>query len=85
MASPGSAPYDDAAVPGKAVPAVYRDAVFDGAQMAFDTRPVDIGVRFELINALVHPVDANPGKFKMAGATVLNSWFEWYAQRLSGA
>ncbi len=68
------------AVPGAAVPAMYRDAVFEGARTAFDKYSGGIGIRFELIDALVHPVDANELRFKAAGITALNGWLECNAQ-----
>ena len=83
LACEGAASDDLSAMPGQVVPAEYRDAVCSGARMAFDARAVNVGVRFELIDALVHPIDANESKFKIAGITVLSGWFERYARRSS--
>jgi hypothetical protein len=72
---------DSSVVPGSALPPRFRDAVFAGAQTAFDSQSREIGVCFELIDALVHPVDANEVIFKIAGQSAMNAWFEWYAGR----
>jgi len=68
------------AVPGSAVPVSYRDAVFQGAHDAFDQSNLDAGVCFELLDALVHPVDARERQFALAGMTVMRGWLELYTQ-----
>jgi hypothetical protein len=62
------------AVPGSAMHAEYRDAVFAGAREAFDNSGCTIGVSFQLIDALVHAVDANSSKFKLAGSAAMIGW-----------
>ena len=68
------------AVPGTAVPAAFRDALFQGAREAFEAHAPGVGVCFELIDALVHPVDANESKFVAAGVTAVEGWLDLYAR-----
>jgi hypothetical protein len=68
------------AVPGRAVPPAFRDALFRGAREAFGAHAPGLGVCFELIDALVHPVDANESKFAAAGVTAMEGWLKLYAR-----
>src|SRR4051812_24529929 len=67
-------------LPGTAVPAAYREDIFRGAAAAFTQRTPGVGLCFELIEALVHPVDANPRKFELAGRTAVEGWLDLQAQ-----
>lgn len=62
------------AVPGSAMHDEYRDAVFEGAREACESAGCNIGVSFQLIDALVHMVDANPSMFKLAGTVAMIGW-----------
>jgi hypothetical protein len=68
------------AVPGAAVPLYFREAVFKGAQQAFEESNMDIGVCFELLDAFVHMVDARELRFQVAGWVAMTGWLEWYEQ-----
>ena len=77
MSDSTASTYDSyAAVPGSAVPKNLTDAFFRGVQIAFDEHANGIGASVELIDALVHPVDANPGEFTVVGITAMNRWLE---------
>ena len=77
--APGAESYGPA-VPGAAVPAALRDALFRGAREIFETRAPGVGLCFELIDALVHPVDANESRFFAAGVTAMEGWLDLYAR-----
>lgn len=62
------------AVPGSAMHAEYRDAVFAGAREALESTGCAVGVAFQLIDALVHTVDASPSMFKLAGSEAVIGW-----------
>ena len=66
------------AVPGSAVPSELREAFFRGARLAFDENPRQVGVTFELIDALVHAVDANQRMFETVGARAVTAWLDLY-------
>ena len=72
------------AVPGSAVPAAFRDALFRGAREAFEAHAPGLGVCFELLDALIHPVDANESRFAAAGVTAMEGWLELYARGAVG-
>lgn len=79
LVAAGADPHDDGygpAVPASAVPAAYREAVFRGAREAYEQSGAQIGVCFELLDALVHVVDARERQFAAAGATALRGWLE---------
>lgn len=63
-------------VPASAVPAEFREAVFEGARIAFDETNPEMGIDFELLSALVHMVDAREIQFKKAGYYAVLCWFE---------
>jgi hypothetical protein len=63
-------------VPGSAVPAPYREAIYSGAREALEKHGARLGVSFELLDALVHPVDANAAKFRHAGRSAMQGWLE---------
>jgi hypothetical protein len=63
-------------VRGVNVPREYRNAVYRGAREALAYRGLTIGVTFELIEALVHEVDARESKFFMAGCTAMAGWLD---------
>jgi hypothetical protein len=69
-----------ATVPGYAVPEVYRQAAFNGAQSAFEHCDAGIGAHFELIDALVHVVDARESKFQQAAFLAMKGWLDAHAQ-----
>jgi hypothetical protein len=66
----------DGVVPGTAIPAVYRAAIFKGAQKAYEESGLPEGIQFALIEALVHPVDANERKFMEVGRLAITGWLE---------
>jgi hypothetical protein len=77
-AAEGPHPHDKGwvAVPGAAVPAPYREAISSGARQALEQHGATVGVSFELLDALVHPVDANAAKFCYAGWSAMHGWLE---------
>jgi hypothetical protein len=68
-----------ALVPGSAMPSSMREAVFEGAQAAYQRLGLNEGFLFELIEALVHPVDARDSKFRLAGEQAFTRWLEQQA------
>ncbi len=72
----GHADGDGSTVPGGAVPAPYQEAIFSGARQALVERGASLGVTFELLEALVHPVDARMSKFREAGFSAMRGWLE---------
>lgn len=64
------------AIPGSAVPRVFLEAVFRGVAAAFERREVKFGVRYELLDALVHDVDANERRFTEVGYSSMANWIE---------
>jgi hypothetical protein len=64
------------AVPGCAVPEEYRHAAFSGARSAFDHCDAGIGAHFELVDALVHVVDARESRFKQAAFVAMKGWID---------
>jgi hypothetical protein len=66
----------DLVVSGKAIPEAYKTAVFKGAQDAYEESGLSKGVQFELIEALVHPIDARELRFMEVGKTAVNGWVE---------
>jgi hypothetical protein len=56
------------------MPAVFRVAVFRGAQEAYKESGLSEGIQFTLIEALVHPVDASERKFIEVGKTAVACW-----------
>jgi hypothetical protein len=80
-AAEGGHPHDGGyglAVPGWVVPAPYREAIYSGARQALDEHGASVGVSFELLDAFVHPVDANTAKFRQAGWSAMHGWLELY-------
>lgn len=65
-------------VPGYAVPLELREALFNGVKEIFDEQIKDIGIEFELIDAIVHEVDGNVRQFKTAGKTAMTQWLALY-------
>jgi hypothetical protein len=63
-------------VPGAAVPTPFRDAIYSGARQALEECGATLGVSSELLDALVHPVDANAAKFRQAGWSAMHGWLE---------
>lgn len=68
-------PYSASDVPGAKLPDYLRDAVFTGAAQAFESFEISSNYRFVLIEAFVHPVDANPSRFKEVGYRAVEGWF----------
>lgn len=64
----------DLIVPATAMPAVYRVAIFRGARKAYEESGLSEGIQFGLIDALVHPVDANEQKFMEVGKLAIIGW-----------
>lgn len=58
------------------MPAVYRAAVFRGAQKAYEESGLSQGIQFVLIDALVHPVDANERRFMEVGNSAITGWIK---------
>jgi hypothetical protein len=65
-----------ATVPGCAIPEEYRHAAFNGAQSAFGRCGAGVGVHFELIDALVHAIDARESKFNQAAFLAMKGWLD---------
>jgi hypothetical protein len=63
-------------VPGNAIPEVYRQAAFEGAVDAFKAFGTGSGAHFELLDALVHEVDAREVKFREAGYHAMEGWLQ---------
>jgi len=63
-------------VPGNRLNAYYKNAVFEGAKLAASAPGNNTGFIFTLVEALVHPVDANTEKFKEAGYRAVKGWLE---------
>lgn len=61
-------------VPGSAMPAALRDAVFEGAARAYEESGLAGGLDFVIIDATVHPVDANVRMFRAAGQEAVSGW-----------
>jgi len=72
-------------VPGCAIPEEYRQAAFAGAQDAFDTCETGSGAHFELLDAVVHEVDAREVKFREAGYRAMEGWLQSRGFRLTKA
>ena len=68
------------AVPGAAVPPVFRNAILQGAREAFEREGPQLGASLELIDALVHMIDARESKFWLAGYTAMESWLRRQAE-----
>jgi hypothetical protein len=78
-AAEGGHPHENGygvAVPGSAVPAPFREAIYSGARQALEQHGAAVGVSFVLLDALVHPVDANATKFRYAGWSAMHGWLE---------
>jgi hypothetical protein len=63
-------------VPDEDVPQRLREAVFSGARDEYHARGLSTGLRFELLEALVHPVDANKRMFYLAARQALAGWLD---------
>lgn len=63
-------------VPGAELEPVFRTAVFRGATRAWEEYGPPGGAQFELLDALVHEVDANERRFLEAGSSAMRGWLE---------
>jgi hypothetical protein len=63
-------------VPGRAIPEEYRQAAFKGALDAFNAFEIGSGAHFEILDALVHEVDAHGVKFREAGYRAMEGWLQ---------
>jgi hypothetical protein len=63
-------------VSATAILAVYRAAVFKGAQEAYEESDLAEGIQFVLIDALVHEIDANERRFMDVGKSAIIGWIE---------
>lgn len=63
-------------VRGCAVPKEFRKGIFKAAHFAFEYWNQEIGIHFELIDALVHIVDARVHRFEEAGFFAMKGWIE---------
>ena len=72
------------AISATSVPSEYREAMFAGARDAYARRAVTFGICVELLEALVHPVDANERRFREAGASAVDGWLDWHRGRERG-
>ena len=79
VGAPGGEGYGPA-VPGTDVPAAFRDALFRGARQIYEARAPGLCLCLELIDAMVHPVDANESKFFEAGVMAMEGWLELYGR-----
>jgi hypothetical protein len=61
---------------GEDTPAYYRSAIFEGAAEAYEKFVSPEGIRFKLLDALVHPVDSNQMVFKIAGEIAVIGWHQ---------
>ncbi|HRH42273.1 MAG TPA: hypothetical protein PKY82_11660 [Pyrinomonadaceae bacterium] len=63
-------------VSGAKVPVYFGEYIFAGAKEAFVELEIKKGIDFELVNALVHQIDARENKFQIAGRLAVTFWFE---------
>jgi hypothetical protein len=61
---------------GEDTPAYYRSAVFEGAVEAYTKFILPEGIKFTLLDALVHPIDSNEMVFKYAGRIAVIGWYQ---------
>jgi hypothetical protein len=66
----------DHIVSATAMSAVYRAAVFRGAQKAYEESDLSEGIQFVLIDALIRAVDANERKFMEVGKSAIIGWIK---------
>ncbi|WLQ16698.1 hypothetical protein O5O45_12295 [Hahella aquimaris] len=59
---------------GEQTPKAYVEAVFDGAREMFRAAQINGGYRVELVQTLIHPVDARVIKFREAGMRAARGW-----------
>jgi hypothetical protein len=78
---PLSSGQDKSRVPGSQLSEHLIEEIFAGARAAFENRPCQIGLSFELIDAYVHGVDEDRGVHRSAGVTAVEGWFEWYNEQ----
>jgi hypothetical protein len=62
------------AIPAEKVPLRFREAVLRGAKKSWEHAGMRGGVKFELIDALVHLTDATETMFLAAGALAMAEW-----------
>jgi hypothetical protein len=68
---------DDAGIlAGKNIPEYFASAIFLGAEDIYFKNASSKGIKFTLIKALVHPIDANEMVFKYAGKIALAAWYQ---------
>ena len=63
-------------VPGADVPREIRESVRDGAQDEYNSRELQGGICFQLIEAVVHPVDGKQSHFYRVGRQALAGWLD---------
>jgi hypothetical protein len=61
-------------VPAADIPTVFRQAIFDGANLAFAESKNIGGLKFRLFSATVHLIDANERMFRVAGYIAVKKW-----------
>jgi hypothetical protein len=64
---------------GEDTPAYFQSAIFEGAAEAYTKFVSPEGVKFTLLNALVHPVDSNEMVFKLAGEIAVIGWYQLHS------
>ena len=64
------------AVVGSQLAEELRDATFRGVRGAIEGTSLTIGVHFEILDALVHEVDARASKFREAGWGAMKGWLD---------
>lgn len=61
-------------VPGAAIPEPLRSAIIAGVATVVQTCGGALGIQYELLDALIDPVDGNQRRFVEAGARSLREW-----------
>ena len=67
-------------VPASAIAPELREAIFEGAESAFENSEIKLGIDFELLDAYVHYIDYRESKFKAAGSTAVYEWLELHVR-----
>ncbi len=67
---------NDNIVAGYDMPEYLKSAIFFGAEDIYLKNTSSKGIKFTLIKALVHPIDANKLVFMYAGKIALAAWYQ---------
>lgn len=63
-------------VTGNDIPEYFQSAIFEGAKEVHLQNASSKGIKFTLIKALIHPIDANAMAFKYADKISLAAWYQ---------